>query len=168
MIRIKLIARPWRPAALLLLLLSSALISPAALAQFEVHGGVSVTTGGEATSVVAAAWVPEWRRFENATLRAEVGAMYFDGRHVRGDRDLNEGVTVGYLGARLEFDRGWLLGFGVGGQSGHSDALSGSPQFVSSAGWRHDRFSLIVRHVSNARLHEPNGGETMLLAGWRF
>ena len=33
---------------------------------------------------------------------------------------------------------------------------------------RHARFTLTLRHVSNAGLHGPNHGETALLAGLRF
>jgi hypothetical protein len=60
------------------------------------------------------------------------------------------------------------LGAGIGAQAGETDALSGDPQFVTTLGWRWDRFSLLLRHISNASLHEPNDGETMLLAAWRF
>ena len=47
-------------------------------------------------------------------------------------------------------------------------ALSGSPQFISTLGWQWGRFSLLARHISNASLHQPNDGETMLQAAWRF
>ncbi len=158
-----------RPTTAVLLSLCLALLSPTAFGQanIEVHGGMSATTGGETTSVVAAAWTPELRKTDHGSLRLELGAMRFDGRDVPG-RDLSDNVGVGYVGLRFERDNGFLYGFGVGAQSGHSDALSGDPQFVSSLGWRWSRFSLIGRHVSNASLHEPNNGETMLLAGWRF
>ena len=51
---------------------------------------------------------------------------------------------------------------------GHTDALSGNPQFVSTVGWRWDRFALLARHISNASIKQPNDGETMLMATWRF
>lgn len=53
-------------------------------------------------------------------------------------------------------------------QSGHTDALSGDPQFVSTIGWRWERFSVLARHISNASIRQPNDGETMVVAAWRF
>lgn len=143
------------------------LLSPVAFAQVEVHGGISTTKGAERTAVVAAAWVPQLRRLEHGNVRFELGLMHFDGRDVP-RRDLSGSVTVGHLGVRYERDNGLFIGGGIGMQSGYSDALSGDPQFVSSIGWRRDRFSLMLRHVSNAGLEDPNDGETLLLAGWRF
>ena len=49
-----------------------------------------------------------------------------------------------------------------------TEALSGGPQFISTLGWRWGRFSLLARHVSNASLHQPNDGETLLQGAWRF
>ena len=143
--------------------------APAAFAQGEVAGGVSYTRGNESTAVVSLTWLPEIRALTNATLRAEVGALYFDGRDDVAGRDLSDSVLVPHAGLRYErTDNGLTLGGAVGVQSGHTDALSGDPQFVTTAGWRWQRASLLLRHVSNASLHQPNDGETMLLAAWRF
>ena len=105
----------------------------------------------------------------NAVLRADVGAVYVDGRGDVPGRDLGDSVVVAHAGLRYErTDNGLTLGAGVGTQSGETDALSGDVQFITTAGWRWERFSLLVRHISNASLHAPNDGETMLVAGWRF
>ena len=151
------------------LLLSCLFCSLPALAQVEVAAGPSKTTGNEYTNVASVAWLPEIRPLENATLRADLGLVYVDGRDDTPDRDLSDGVFVAHAGLRYErTDNGLTLGAGIGAQSGESDALSGDPQFISTLGWRWDRFSLLLRHISNAGLHDPNDGETMLLAAWRF
>lgn len=138
-------------------------------AGLEVAAGASTTTDREFTRVASVAWLPELRRFERAALRAEVGVVHVDGRRPVPGRDLVDDVQVGFLGLRYErADSGLTLGAGIGAQAGETDALSGDPQFVTTAGWRWDRFSLLVRHISNASLHAPNDGETMLLGAWRF
>lgn len=140
-----------------------------AMAQFEAGGGVSVTKGSEATAVASAAWLPALRPLARGTLRAELGALYFDGRRGLPGRDLGDGVVVVHAG--LRYDRGptgLTLGSGVGVQSGTTDALSGAPQFVTTLGWRWTRVSLLLRHVSNASLRSPNDGETLASLGWRF
>jgi hypothetical protein len=159
----------WAPLALVLV--AGAVASPVASAQanVEVSAGVSTTTDREFTQVVAAAWLPALRTLDRAVLRAEVGALYFDGRDDVSGRNLSDDVVVGHVGLRYErTDNGLTLGAGVGAQHGETDALSGDPQFVTTLGWRFERASVFLRHVSNASLHEPNDGETMLMAAWRF
>lgn len=144
--------------------------APLARAQVEVNAGMSVTRDSRTTAVASVAWLPEARPFAGGQLRWELGAIFVPGRSANG-ADLGDDVGVLHGGLRYERggDRGGLTaGFGVGAQVGHTDALSGHPQFVSTVGWRWQRFSLLARHISNARLHEPNHGETMLLAAWRF
>jgi hypothetical protein len=138
-----------------------------AAAQVEVGAGVSLTRGNEDTPVAAVAWLPEWREFRGGTLRWEVGAMHVRGRS-DSDYDNGDDVTVIHGGLRYERPGGLVAGFGVGVQDGRTEALSGDPQFISTLGWRWDRFSLLARHISNASLHQPNDGETMLQAAWRF
>lgn len=164
--------RPSRPAflrALLAVALSAAALPALAAPNVEVAAGASTTTDREFTRVASVAWLPEVRQLDKAVLRAELGAIYFEGRDPVRGRDLTDDVAVGYAGLRYErTDNGLTLGGGVGFQTGKTDAISGAPQFVTTAGWRWDRFSLLLRHVSNASLHSPNDGETMLVAAWRF
>lgn len=156
---------------IVLALLSSCLLccSLPALAQVEVAAGPSKTTGNEYTKVASVAWLPEITPLENATVRADLGVIYVDGRDDTPGRDLSDSVFVAHAGLRYErTDNGLTLGAGIGAQSGESDALSGDPQFITTLGWRWDGFSLLLRHISNASLNEPNDGESMLLAAWRF
>jgi len=52
--------------------------------------------------------------------------------------------------------------------AGRTQALSSAYEFVTSVGWQGRRFSVQIRHVSNAGLHNPNRGETMALIGLGF
>ncbi len=160
---------PSRSLAMAAALFAAGFSLPAvAQSQFELSAGPSWTRDNESTAVIAAAWMPTFRPITNATLRWEIGVIHVRGRDDT-RYDLADDVTVGHVGMRYErTDNGLTLGFGVGAQSGHTDALSGDPQFISTAGWRWDRFSLLARHISNASIHQPNDGETMLVAAWRF
>ena len=142
-------------------------LSATAAAQVEVGAGISFTRDNEDTPVAALAWLPEWREFRGGTLRWEVGAMYVRGRD-DSKYDNGDDVAVFHGGQGFERPSGLVLGFGAGVQSGWTEALSGDPQFISTVGWRWRRFSLLARHISNASLHQPNDGETMLQAAWRF
>ena len=159
-----------RPIPTLLIAATLALATCPAAAQsapIEIGAGASATRDNETTLVLTAGWLPEWRRTEHGVLRWDVGAIYVRGRD--GTRlDLDEDVGVFHAGARYERDNGFVAGFGAGVQVGRTDALSGNPQFVSSIGWRWQRFSLMARHISNASIKQPNDGETMLVATWRL
>ncbi|HEY4528923.1 MAG TPA: hypothetical protein VIG97_01130 [Luteimonas sp.] len=161
--------RPALRAGLAALILASVPLAASADANVEVAAGASGTTNREFTRVASAAWLPELRQLDNAVLLAETGLVYVDGRRPIAGRDLTDDVWVGYVGLRYErTDNGLTLGAAIGAQEGETDALSGDPQFVTTVGWRWDRFSLLVRHISNASLHSPNDGETMLVGAWRF
>lgn len=156
------------PAAIVL---SAALVAAPASAQsrFEVSAGTSWTRDNERTQVVSAAWLPEWRPWYRGTLSWELGVIHVRGRSGVERLDLADDVTVGHAGLRYDHaSNGFTAGFGIGVQHGYTDALSEDPQFVSTVGWRWQRFSLLARHISNASLHQPNDGETMVLAAWRF
>jgi hypothetical protein len=153
-----------RPLVAVLLLAAAA----PALAQVETALGVSLTRNNESTPVATLTWLPAWRPYgERGELRWEAGVTHVRPRE-NTSYNLNDLVTVVHGGARYERDNGFTAGFGLGAQIGHSDALSGNPQFVSTIGWRWGRFSLLLRHVSNASIREPNDGETMLQGAWRF
>lgn len=141
--------------------------APLAYAQVEVAAGASVTRDSETTAIGSVSWMPAWREAWGGDLRWEVGAIYVPGRE-NTRLDLDDDAAVFHGGLRYERPSGFTAGFGAGLQVGHTDALSGNPQFVSTVGWRWSRFSLLARHISNASIHQPNDGETMLVAAWRF
>jgi len=158
-----------RPHALAPALLSCllAIAIPAHAQSFEVGAGVSFTRDNEDTPVASVAWLPEWREFRGGMLHWDVGVLHVRGRNGSA-YDNGDDVTVFHGGLRYERPSGLVGGFGVGVQDGKTEALSGDPQFISTFGWRWNRFSLLLRHISNASLHQPNDGETMLQATWRF
>ena len=134
---------------------------------FELGAGVSLTRDNDTTPVVAADWLPRWREFAGGQLHWETGLLHVRGRG--GSRlDNDHDVTLLHGGLRYERPSGLVGGFGIGVQAGETEALSGGPQFISTLGWRWGRFSLLARHVSNASLHQPNDGETLLQGAWRF
>ncbi len=140
-----------------------------ARAQAELGLGASVTEDHETTAVASASWLPRLRDLDQATLRAELGGVYVHGRGRTPGQDLRNDVLVTFVGLRYErSDNGLTLGTGIGAQAGETEALSGGPQFVTSLGWRWPQLTVLVRHISNAGLRDPNGGETMLLGSWRF
>ena len=151
------------------LALSLSLALPArAQSNIEVAGGVSLTRNNEQAPIATVTWLPEWRPFgDHAELRWEVGATHVRPRS-NTDYDLDHPVTVVHGGYRYQRDNGFTTGFGIGLQVGYTDALSGNPQFITTLGWRWDRFSLLARHISNASIRQPNDGETMLQGAWRF
>lgn len=151
----------------ILLALALSACAPLAAAQVEVTAGISVTRDSETTAIGSVAWLPVWREAWNGQLHWEVGAIYVRGRDAT-RLNLSEDAGVVHGGLRYERPNGFTAGFGAGVQVGHTDALSGNPQFVSTLGWRWNRFSLLARHISNASIRQPNDGETMLVAAWRF
>jgi len=148
-------------------LLASAMCPAAARQPIEIAAGVSFTRDNEETQVVSAAWLPRWRDVYGGLVRWDVGAMYVRGRR-HSNYDNADTVHFYHAGLRYERPSGLTAGFGIGVQSGWTEALSGDPQFISTFGWRWGRFSLLARHISNASLHQPNDGETMVQAAWRF
>ena len=134
----------------------------------EVAAGPSFTRNNELTAVASVSWLPHWRDTAHGALRFDLGAVYVHGRGQVPGFDLDGNVLVGYAGTRYERDNGFVFGTGIGLQAGRTDALSGNPQFVSSIGWRWSRTTLLLRHISNASIRQPNDGETMLVLGWRF
>jgi hypothetical protein len=52
--------------------------------------------------------------------------------------------------------------------TGRTEALSSSYEFTSTLGWQAEHWMIGIRHSSNAFLHMPNRGETMVIAGISF
>lgn len=62
----------------------------------------------------------------------------------------------------------WFLSGGVAlaDTDGDNPVLSGPFQFMTAIGWRGRRWSVSVRHLSNANTRGANRGETFLLVGY--
>lgn len=67
-----------------------------------------------------------------------------------------------------QFTPGWFLGFGVAAIDDQSEVLSSTHQFLSSAGYRFGKFSLVLRHMSNGNTGGRNRGENLLTLNYSF
>lgn len=140
-------------------------------ASIEALAGRSVTTQQRWTDTVFITTVGNWRALGASgkwRWAPEAGLGWFKARSDNRE-NLDHATLIVYGGARLG---GWwrqaFVGFGVGLTKYRSAALSSPYEFVSSLGWQGQHYVLMLRHISNARLHRPNLGETMLLVGLRF
>lgn len=156
--------------------LSATMLAPAHAATYEALGGVSKTSGWRWTEAVFATVVGDPRPFD-AGRRALtwsldaglgwVGPRSASPQNVR--ENMTHPVWMAMGGVRLSgFWRQAFFGFGVALTKDRTGTLSSPYEFVSTFGWQGDRYVLAIRHISDASLHEPNLGETMVLAGVRF
>jgi len=141
--------------------------SAAAQTHVEIGAGISFTRDNEDTSAIALAWLPPWRAAHGGMLRVEIGAMQLHGRDDSHYKN-TQMVRLFHTGIRYERPSGLTAGFGIGAQHRKTDALSGDPQFISTIGWRWNRFSVLFRHISNGGFDKPNDGENVLQLAWRF
>ena len=70
---------------------------------------------------------------------------------------------------RLTWKR-WYFGSGIALADTDKDnrTLSGPLQFLTAIGWSAERWSVSLRHLSNAGIEGRNHGETFLVVGFRF
>lgn len=152
---------------------------PAAATQLEIEGGRSYMDGYAASSVFVESVFPE-RRIGSSRFSwsPDVSFGWIDGRDVARYRNnpysTADNVWLAAVGVRFHYgDAGdWYrpLFFSIQPalQRGRTQALSSGYEFASTLGWQWQHFSVQIRHVSNAGLHEPNRGETMALIGVGF
>ncbi len=170
---------PLRPLHALGLLLAASLMlgpPPARAAGLELLGGASKTSGWRWTRAAFVAVTGGTRPFTLGGHRldwapeAELG--WIGPRPVTPQNtheNLTHPVWMAMGGARLSgFWRQAFFGFDVALAKNRSGTLSSPYEFVSTLGWQGGHYLVALRHISNASLHEPNLGETMLLLGVRF
>lgn len=156
--------------ALLLGLLGA---SAASAGEFEVLGGASYNAQEGTTSAGWLHYVGE-RPSGSAGNRWQPQFMLVGGALSSRDAPgydtqalLGGGVRLRHVDAAGSpspwFAEGLLLS-----NSRSTPALSGHVQFGTGIGYEIGRYRLVLRHISNAGLKEPNGGETMLLFGAAF
>ena len=80
-----------------------------------------------------------------------------------------ETPSATFLGAskRLHWRR-WFLSLGVALTDVENDVLSSTGQFLTGAGYSADRWTVTVRHLSNADTGGRNRGETFVLVAFAF
>jgi hypothetical protein len=77
------------------------------------------------------------------------------------------GVDFVSVSRRLTW-RSWFASAGLAWVSADNEVLSGHGQFHTGAGWRGERWSISLRHLSNANTGGRNRGETFVLAQFGF
>lgn len=161
---------PWpgAPAWLAIGLLCAA--SPAradAGARWEIMAGRSHTLNSLWTSAAFVERLGDEHALGPFTWKPELGLGFIQSRSTARAR-LDHDVGLIALGARVHLWHGLFVSEQAALVLGRTDALSSGGEFVSSLGWQGPRWVLMLRHISNADLHKPNHGETMLLAGVAF
>lgn len=152
---------------------------PAVAAQWQVQAGRSYMDGYGANAVfVDATWAPHALGIGTLTWAPTATAGWIEGRDVARYRHARYGtrddIWLAAAGARFRLgtEGDWYhplyFSFQAALHTGRTQALSSSYEFVSTLGWQWRRFNVGIRHISNAKLHEPNRGETMALVGVRF
>lgn len=152
----------------LLALLAFPLASHAA--GFDITAGPSVTSSERTTASVFASVFGE-RPDDNRVQLEPIGTLgWIDSRDTRKD-DLDHEVFVVGGGVRiLAANHRWFVSEQLAATSTRTDALSSRFEFMTSIGWQHGHFIVMLRHISNAHLlgGGRNLGETMLLGGVKF
>jgi hypothetical protein len=152
----------------LLALLAFPLASHAA--GFDITAGPSATSSERTTAAVFASVFGE-RPDDNRVHFEPIGTVgWLDSRHTRTD-DLDHEVLVAGGGVRiLAANHRWFVSEQLAATSTRTDAISSRFEFMTSIGWQHGHFIVMLRHISNAHLlgGGKNLGETMLLGGVRW
>lgn len=141
-------------AAGLLALLAAA---SARAAGWEIGGGYADQIDGEASWLATVAYVTSEQRFP-----WEFMLGYIDGRtEANPGSRADQGFAA--LSKRWQPVNHAFVSVGMAANSDDNDVLSGHIQFMSTLGIRFDRFSVSVRHLSNAGITGNNHGETFFL-----
>jgi hypothetical protein len=159
---------------------------PAMAARFELQGGVSYMgnpSNNYSTPVAFGEVVfdPYQIGSSNFTWSPDVTAGWISGRDGSKVAPFNhdnpttrENVWLVAGGARFHYGPtgAWyqplFLSFQPAVHTGTTQALSSVYEFVTTVGYQGNHWSLGIRHISNGSFHEPNRGETMVVAGIAF
>jgi hypothetical protein len=132
-----------------------ALASQPANADWRLGAGLADEIDGEHAGVGSIAWLSDARH------PWELLVGYIGRRHVSG-ADSVPNAFFGALSKRFTARR-WFISSGIAYVSVDNDVLSGRFQFLTGAGRAGKRWSLSLRHLSNAGTNGRNRGETFLL-----
>ncbi|HTA65228.1 MAG TPA: acyloxyacyl hydrolase [Xanthomonadaceae bacterium] len=135
---------------------------PAARAGVEVGLGVDDRINGRTAGVAMLGYVTEQRYPWEFAVGGFSGRGMLD--PLRGDAPTNYFAAIS---KRLSGEH-WFVSGGVACNTVDDWVLSGHLQFLTSAGFRLDRWTLSVRHMSNAGIRGTNHGETFALVEYVF
>lgn len=136
-------------------------------ARWEILAGRSRTLQSMWTNVAFVERLGDTRTLGPFEWRPDFGLGWVQARSTSRAR-LDHDVGLIALGARVHVWRGVFISEQVALALGRTDALSSAGEFVSSAGWQGEHWVLMLRHASNADIHKPNHGETMVMVGVAF
>jgi hypothetical protein len=107
-----------------------------------------------------------WRPFVGGLLTLDVSAIGIRGRQGTRPQLSNDtqALAVGMRWRRA----GWILGFSPALATARTDTISGTLQFLTTAGYQWQCCALLLQHMSNAGIRGRNIGETMLVVEWGF
>ncbi|HUB89706.1 MAG TPA: acyloxyacyl hydrolase [Dyella sp.] len=166
-----------RGAAAVLLFALPAL--PAMAARFELQGGVSYMDSYSTPAAFGEVIFDEHSfGSSNFTWAPDITAGWISGRDLR--RYDNSRYTtrddIGLVAAGVRIHYGpadaWYRRLFISEQptvhTGRTEALSSAFEFTTTVGYQANHWSVGIRHISNAGIHEPNRGETMAVVGIAF
>lgn len=129
------------------------------------HAGMHVGVGpvdeidGQTTAMAAVTWETD----KTHPWEFLVGTIH------RRTPDPTSTPDVYFLAISKRFTwRGWFVQGGVAMTSSDTDVLSRHWQFQTGLGYRYQRFTASVRHLSNANTGGRNRGENYLLLSYGF
>lgn len=123
---------------------------------WEVGAGYAGRIDGEASWLTTVAYVTQESRFPWEWMLG-----YIDGR-ARANPGARATQGFAAVSKRWNLPAHFFVSLGVSANSKNNDVLSGHVQFLSSLGWRYDRYTLSLRHMSNGSIHGQNRGETFV------
>jgi hypothetical protein len=159
---------------------------PAMAARFELQGGISYMgnpSNNYSTPVAFGEVVfdPNQIGSSNFTWSPDVTAGWIGGRDggkvaqynadhptVRNNAWVLAGGVRIHYGPAGAWYQPLFLSFQPALHTGDTQALSTVYEFVTTVGYQGNHWSLGIRHISNGSFHEPNRGETMVVAGIAF
>lgn len=133
-------------------------VAPVHAARFETGLGYTDEISGERTAMITLGVVGDQKH----PFEAMLGYI-----PKRGNLPLSKDTLFLAFAKRFELGH-WFASSGVAAASGDGEVLSGTFQFLTGIGYERDRWSVSVRHLSNAGLRGRNRGDTFLVATWAW
>lgn len=139
------------------ILLALLLATPAAPAWAGWHLGLGMADeiDGKHTGLATVSWLSEQRH------PWEIMGGYFAARRNHADPDVPDAIFVA-LSKRIS-GKHWFVSSGVAHVDEDNEVLSGHFQFLTGLGYARERWTVSLRHLSNASTNGRNRGETFLL-----
>jgi hypothetical protein len=139
----------------ILLVLLLGLAAAPASASWHLGLGLADEIDGKHTGLATLSWLSDQRH------PWEISGGYFAVRRNHAGPDVPDAVFMA-LSKRIS-GRHWFLSSGVAHVDEDNEVLSGHFQFLTGVGYARERWTVSLRHLSNASTNGRNRGETFLL-----